>query len=79
MSFREPASHPHWRTRARKLALAMQGCRMNASEMIRLGRTAFGWQDDETRNVLAAGEGHELYETQGFWQSAVRAQERTGT
>lgn len=81
MTFREPASHPHWRARARKLALAMRGRRLKSSEMLSLGRMAFGWHEEQTRNVLAAGENQELYEHGGMWQSlvAAEAEERTGT
>lgn len=70
-TFREPASDPIWQARAELLARLMGGRACKALELTILGRD-FGWSDDQTRNVMAAGEGTWLYEHRGVWMRASR-------
>ena len=64
-----PAGHPIWRSRAQRLAGAIQ-TPMTMASIFALARRRFDWSHDLTREVLASASGRELVKIAGFWQPA---------
>lgn len=70
-SFKEPLSNPVWQKRSAELARAMGSEIYKTASLLHLARMDLFWSADQTRQVLAAGEGTVLYERGGMWR-AVR-------
>jgi hypothetical protein len=64
------AGHPIWRERAARLAEVLIAPMTTAAVIERARR--IGWNEEVTREVLAAGDGLELVKVLGLWRSARR-------
>jgi hypothetical protein len=65
-----PAGHPIWRSRAQRLAAAIQ-TPMTMAAILVLAKARFDWHPDLTREVLASAYGNELARVQGLWQAST--------